>query len=380
MNSDSALWVDAEWSQIEAMLGGASEIDAAAVSSGALVRRREVRNGSQLLRLALGYATTGRSLRSTAAWSEAALSVGLSDVAVMKRLREAGDFLEVLVGRLLSASSVEVVALPQWEGAPIRLVDSSMFSGRGRKAAQHRLHATYDPIVGRFTVLDLTDTSVGETFRRAGVERGAIALGDRNYAKTKDVRALVENEAFFVVRAGINSMRLLDPKTQARITAQDVLSLLGEGQITERHVVLCEAKPKKGQTPPRPLEARLIILRATEAQAKYERARIKRSRTKQGVIPRQDTKALAGVVMFVTNLDPQTWQSDRVAQLYRLRWQIELAFKTLKSTFAMRSPPSKEPRLTRSWILANLAAALLADLLARRFERALPPSTDKCPA
>ena len=78
--------------------------------------------------------------------------------------------------------------------------------------------------------------------------------------------------------------------------------------------------------------------------------------------------------MILTNLPLKSWPIARVALVYRLRWQIELAFKTLKSTFAMRDTPAKDPKLARTWILANLAAALLADLLASAFERAIPPS------
>jgi len=78
--------------------------------------------------------------------------------------------------------------------------------------------------------------------------------------------------------------------------------------------------------------------------------------------------------MFATNLPPEDWPISRLIPLYRLRWQIELAFKTLKSTFEMRNVPAKDPKLARTWILANLAAALLADLLASASERSLPPS------
>lgn len=78
--------------------------------------------------------------------------------------------------------------------------------------------------------------------------------------------------------------------------------------------------------------------------------------------------------MIITNLDATRWPAATAAQLYRLRWQIELAFKSLKSTFGMRAVPANNPALARAWILANLAAALLAKRLASAMERALPPS------
>jgi hypothetical protein len=376
MEPDSEYSFDGRWSDIETVLGGADAIDALAVETGALIRRREIKNGSQLLRLAFGYATTGSSLRSTAAWSATALDAAISDVAVMDRLRECGDFLERLVEKLLALSTDWAEALPLWEGPPIRLVDGSMFAGPGKKGGQHRLHASYDPVLGRFTVLDLTDVKQGETLSRARIEAGSIGVSDRNYAKTPALRELSDNEAFFLVRAGINSMRMTYEATGERLTAQDVLTALGEADAVEIAVTLEEAKPKKGQPARKPLKVRIVIVRASQAAATRERARIERSRTRHGVTPREDTKAMAGVVMFATNLAPEDWPICRLVPLYRLRWQIELAFKTLKSTFAMRNVPAKEPRLARTWILANLAAALLANLLASAFERSLPPSGD----
>jgi hypothetical protein len=374
MEPDSEISFDGSWPDIEAVLGGAGAIDALAVETGALMRRRQIRNGSQLLRLAFGYATTGRSLRSTASWSTMALDAAISDVAVMERLQACGDFLDRLVGKLLALSTDWAEPLPLWDGPPIRLVDGSMFAGPGKKGGQHRLHASYDPVLGRFTVLDLTDVKQGETLSRAGIEAGAVAVTDRNDAKTPALREVADNEAFFLARAGISSMKMIYEATGKRLTAQDVLEALGEADAVEIAVTLEEARPKKGQTAREPLTVRIVIVRASEAAAARERARIERSRTKHGVTPRENTKAMAGVVMFATNLPPEDWPITRLIPLYRLRWQIELAFKTLKSTFDMRRVPAKEPRLARTWILANLAAALLANLLASASERSFSPS------
>jgi hypothetical protein len=378
MASDSRLSFDGDWRGIEEILGGAAAIDVLAHSTGALVRRREVRDGSQLLRLALGYAATDRSLRTTAGWSGSVLGVHLSDVALLKRLCEAGDFLAALNGTLLARMAKAAVEPERWNGPPIRLVDGSIFAGPGLKGGQHRLHASYDPARQIFTTFDVTSIKDGESLTRAGIEPGEVAVSDRNYAKTRALRRINENEAFFVVRAGIRSTRMIDVRTGERLTGQTVLDVLGESQEAEIDVVLMEAKAKKGLKAA-PVKARLVILRATEAAVTREKARIERSRTRHKAAPTKDTLASAGLVMILTNL-PQTslpissWPIARVALLYRLRWQIELAFKTLKSTFAMRDTPAKDPRLARTWILANLAAALLAELLVSAFERAVPPS------
>jgi hypothetical protein len=377
MESDSEFSFGGGWGEIEALLGGAGAIDALARSTGALRRRREVRDGSQLLRLALGYAATGRSLRTTAAWSGPGLGVNLSDVALLGRLREAGDFLAALNTNLLGRLAQGAGLSETWHGPPIRLVDSSIFAGPGGKG-QHRLHAGYDPARQMFTAFELTDIKQGESLARGGIEPGAIALGDRNYAKTWALRQAHEAGAYFVLRTGMRSMRMIDAATGERLTGEAVLAALGEGSGAELEVEMIEAKARKADGLA-PVRARLIVLRASEAATAREQARIKRSRTRHGARPTSETQALAGVVMLITNLPSTTWPIARVALLYRLRWQIELAFKTLKSTFAMRDTPAKDPRLARTWILANLAAALMTELLTRAIARAIPPSKIETP-
>lgn len=373
MDREADTGVLSRWGEIEELLGGAEAIDALARAHGAFKRPRVVKDGAQLLRLVLGYAGSGHSLRTTAAWSGAELKAELSDVALLGRFREAGDFLAALVQDLLARLAKAAEPSPAWSGPVIRLVDGSVLQGPGRKGGRHRLHASFDPVRQIFTALDLTGIDKGESLLRLNIEPGAIAVADRNYAKTHVLRELAENGSFFVLRAGMRSMRLIAPDTGERVTSQDVLAALGDGQACELAVSMIEAGASKS-SPKQPMQARLVILRASEAVTKHELARIKRSRRTHKATPTQETQDLAGVVMLITNLPIQAWPIDKISALYKLRWQIELAFKILKSLFEMRVPPANEPRLARSWILANLILALLATLLAAPVERAIPPS------
>jgi IS4 transposase len=44
-----------------------------------------------------------------------------------------------------------------------------------------------------------------------------------------------------------------------------------------------------------------------------------------------------------------------------MRWQIELAFKRLKSLLNIDRLPAKNPHLARAWLNAHLLLALLID-------------------
>ena len=69
-------------------------------------------------------------------------------------------------------------------------------------------------------------------------------------------------------------------------------------------------------------------------------------------------------MVFTTLPEPQLAAPD-ILQLYRFRWQIELAFKRLKQLLKLGRLPHQDPRCARSWILAKLVVALLLETLYR---------------
>jgi IS4 transposase len=78
--------------------------------------------------------------------------------------------------------------------------------------------------------------------------------------------------------------------------------------------------------------------------------------------------------MLVTSLPAEVPASD-VLQAYRLRWQVELAFKRLKSLLGLGRLPAKNGALARSWLLAHLIMALLIEDTSRPLLE-FPPSAE----
>lgn len=72
----------------------------------------------------------------------------------------------------------------------------------------------------------------------------------------------------------------------------------------------------------------------------------------------------AGFLMVLTSL-PAAVSAAEVLAACRVRWQVELAFKRLKSLLGLDRLPTKSRPLARFWMFAHLILALLIEDLAQ---------------
>ena len=72
------------------------------------------------------------------------------------------------------------------------------------------------------------------------------------------------------------------------------------------------------------------------------------------------------IIRILTTLDAAQAPAPLILQLYRVRWQIELLFKRLKSLLHLDALPSRDGPTAKSWLLARFIAAALADRLTER--------------
>lgn len=335
--------------------------------TGALQRRRSVRTGEELVRLGLAYSLLDLSLRSTAAWWASIGLPSLSDVAVLKRLKSAAPFLEQVLNRMLTRATAGP-SLPKL-GLRIRLIDATALSEPGSEGTDWRLHVTYDPVRAAIDRVEVTDVHGGEHFERSAATTGDLVLGDRGYASSERVRALAGAGAQVLVRIGHSSMRLFD----------------AEGAPLDPFAFATRRRPRQGR-PPRleslpvwlhgtqgpPLQARLIVVRKSREAAERERTRIRAEAKRRGKDPGARTLAAAAFTFLLTTLPENAASAEDVAELYRFRWQVELAFKRLKSLLSLDALRAKDPNLARSYLLGKLIAAVLIQAIADQC-RAISP-------
>jgi len=342
--------VEEEWAYLVGLLP--ANLDDLAVATGALRRRRAVSSGEDLVRLCLAYALEDWSLRQTAAMAEMLGWHSISDVAILKRLRSCPRFLAELISAIL---------LRRLEAAPrpdvrVCLVDATTVSRPGSTGTDWRLHVCFDLKALQLYQVELTDASGGESLSRFVASRGEIYVGDRVYGTTPGVVSLLEAGAGFIVRTSLQQIRLAGPEggSASLITWLSGLSDASAGEC-----------PVRVESAERSWPLRLVAVRKSPQAAEAAREKARRDSARKGHAIREETLTLAEYVVVLSNCGAEV-TAVQILETYRFRWQIELAFKRLKSLLFLDNLRARDPELAQTYLLAKLLGALLAEELIDR--------------
>lgn len=341
------------WAYIECELP--DNLTASAFKTGAIIRYKGFKTASDLLRIILTYAVTDMSLKTTAAWAYAINLAQVTHPALYYRVRDARDWLSELIASMLNT---EVKSLAKTD-LKITLVDATVLTGPGSKGTDWRLHTGVDPHTGHINSIKLSDSSIGETYQNYPISPQEVLVGDRAYSLATGISYVHKKGGYVVVRANLHSIRLC-------LTDKKVFNpLLDEAKIPKTGVVhydiLIPAPPeiKTRSHKPWPLEA------ATD----WIPARLLAVRT------------IKDTIIWIITTVPESFASDEmIMELYRVRWQIELEFKRLKSLLDLDRLPTRNGPTAESWILARILAAILIEQILRKSGVFSPWGYRLCPA
>jgi hypothetical protein len=352
-----------QWPDLRSLLPSGFDVEATARSRGAFTRARAVKDAETLLRLALAYGGCGMSLRECCVWAEATGVATLSDPALLKRLGKASGWLGDLVASLLAEPS----AVPggRWAGYRLRAIDASSICAPGADRTTWRLHAAYDLATGQIDHLELTDGHGAESLNRFPFQPGEIEIADRGYARPRDLRPVLDAGAHLIVRTGWNALSF----SAADGAPFDLFAVLA-GLSQDEGESPVWIRERKGEDP---LPMRLVFRRKSPQEAREAQKRLLKEARKRGKKPDPRSLEAAQYILLLTSLPAETFPAGEVLALYRLRWQIELAFKRFKSLAGLGQLPAKDPELARTWIHARLITILLAERIAGKLPDS-PPS------
>lgn len=349
---DAAAVVDKEWELVASLLPEGWEN--LARETKALRRTRGIDSPGTLLRLLLLHAGVGLSLRSTVARAQAAGLVAISDVALHLRLREAGPWLEKLTAVMLARSryALHIPALPP--GMRLRAVDATTVEEPGATGTSWRVHYALGLPELQCDFFEVTGAQGGETYRRLPIRRDDVILGDRGYCHRQGVRHVVNAGGAVIVRLNLTSFPLLDRRGRKFALLPHLRQLAAH--VPGEWAVQFEADGECHG-------ARLCAVRRSAPAAEQARARILRRAQRNGKIVPPETLEAADYIFVLSTLAAAVVSTTTVLDLYRVRWQIELAFKRMKSLLSAGHVPKYNDRSARAWIQGKLLTVLLIERL-----------------
>jgi hypothetical protein len=315
---------------------------------GALTRARGIASADALLRLLLIHVANGCSLAETSVRAQQMGLGQLNQSAIYKRLRSAEEWLRWMADRLRAGLGMRRPTV----GRRVRIVDATTVSEPGSTGTDWRIHYAVNLANLQCDFFQLTDVSGGETWRRFPVAEGDILLGDRGYSHPTGVRHVVGAGGDVIVRLNQHSLPLFT-KAEKRL---DVLQ--AARRLKPRHHNECAAWVQSGQD--LWITGRLLIVRRSKQATEQARKKLKRRASRRQTNVSEKTLEAAQYFFVWTTL-PASWSRPQILELYRCRWQIELAFKRMKSIMGLGHLPKRDPESCRAWLHGKLLTSLLVE-------------------
>ena len=318
-----------------------------------------------LLHLARGY-----SLHETVVRAKAAGVAELSAVALFKRLQNAEDWFRELCQVLLPLSGLAVPADPK--AVRLRLVDSTTVKEPGKTGSWWRLQYSFQlPEFGcdYFALHPGEGVGTGDSFTQFPITCGDHIIGDRGYSHIRGVEHIAAQGGFVVVRLNPVSLPLCTPAGQRFPLLRRIATLRTPGQVGEWPVVVHGDK--------RLIPGRLCAVRKSAEAITRAEKRLKQTASRKGREIQPETWEYVKYVMVFTTFSSRRFRAVEILQWYRIRWQVELVFKRLKSLAQLGHLPKADAQSARAWLYGKLFVVLLTEQLMRQ-GRMLSPSAASC--
>lgn len=362
MGMEIGQYVEDNWSELVRLLPNGWESKAKELK--ALIRNRGFRTVEDLLRALLIHLSQGYSLRVTSALCKESGLADVSDVALLNRLNQSGAWFLWMAQELRESWLKNgPPASPLLKGRQVRAIDGTTVQEPGAKGTTWRIHYSLCLSTLNCDEAHVTSPQKSESFKHFQVNEHDIFIADRGYASFEGIQHVLAGKGDVIVRYRSN-LPLYDHEDQRL----DLLSALAKsklkpGEHQEWRVNLIRESRK--------IPCRICAIKKTQESAEKEKKRILRKANKNGSKVKPETLIFAEYTIMLTTLD-ESFSREEILEAYRQRWQIEIAFKRLKSLIQIGHLKKYDEEGSKAWIHGKLFLAMLIESFIRSGEFFFP--------
>lgn len=346
--------IDKEFEEI--MQDLPAEIKEMAKEFGAIIRKRKISNPVELLRIVLLYSGLDKSLREVA--GNVSLTIEqISDTAIAKRLFACQEWIKAMLPKLLEENKIEIKGKKR-----LIVIDGTQIKVSGSKGKEfYRVHISMNLISLEFIEIKVMDCHTAESLCNYEFLEEDIVIADAGYCKPKAMIKQKEKGVELIIRANANNLAMYDEEGK-KINLAEKLAKQKEETTVVIPITIIPARNKTEQ-----IKGNLIAFRLKEEVANKARRKARRKSQKNGSKPKASNLFMKGWGLVFTTLSIQEYSPELILQLYRLRWQIEIAIKRWKSLLNLGDLPTRiNSKLSFVWLHGKLLFALLLEKRARR--------------
>lgn len=340
-----------DWRVIEGFLPEGWEEKAEEL--GAWERLRCFDSKEMLLRTLLIHIALGCSLKETAVRASEAGFADVSAVALFKRLKKCSEWL-----RWLAAGVIDKWLVSSSHGLcpsdlPLKIIDGTTVQEPGAKGTSWRVHYAIRLPSMTCEEFKVTSPKQGESLKHFSVKPGDVCVVDRAYVYRGQIAYVVGKGGDVVARTGLSNLPTYDTRGRPfNVLAR--IRRLRNGQVGDWDVWFEHEGAR--------VTGRICAVRKSLAARKAARARCLKENSKKGRKVKPETLEAAEYVIVFTTLH-HGFTAETVLEIYRSRWQVELAFKRLKSILGMGNLKKFDPEAARAWLHGKLLVAALIEAL-----------------
>jgi hypothetical protein len=329
------------------------ELDALARKHQFFQRARGLTDAECWLRLILMHVAGGLSLEQSAMRARQLGLAEVSGVALFKRLRKSGAWLQSLCRHLLEEQQKRLGRSVWPSQYRVRAIDATDVREPGSTGTDWRIHYSIRLPELVCDHYELTDNKGGEKLGRFEFAANQLVLADRGYSHRAGAARVLDSGAVLLLRWNPVSFPVTKPGGR-EFKLLETLRLLPKRGAREWDVDF----EHDGRT----YHLRLCALRKGKLATERARAKVREKARQHGRQAQEESLALAEFILVLTSL-PKTFTAAQVLELYRCRWQVELTFKRLKSLLAAGHLPKSDDQSASAWMQAKILTALLLERL-----------------
>ena len=235
----------------------------------ALKGLRKDKAAENYLRTLLIHIGCGYSLRETVTRAKRANLADISDVALIKRLRKAKDWLHSICVALFEEQGI---ALNNTSDFPVRLFDATNVKEPGKTGSLWRIHYSIQIPSLTCDFFKLTATKgkgTGESFFQYSIKKGDYIIADRGYSTASGIHHVVSKKAYVIVRVNTSSLPILDLKGNRFQLLKKVTAINKPGIVRSWNVLI---PARSGAT----IKGRICVIRKTEEAIKLAHEKLKK--------------------------------------------------------------------------------------------------------